>query len=515
MHQKKSRGRLSINLMANLLAFAIHAGIQFFVVPILSEQVGNEAYGFISIANEFVQYAQIFTVLLNGVVGRFVAYEIHKGDLKKANQYFNSVLIADVILSAVFGVIGIMFVSHVEHFLVVSPGILKDVRVIFALTFLNYIFVTLFSVMGVATFVKNRIDIAAIRNILGYFVELAVIVDLFLFTPVVKAYYLVAGTLVSTVYLAIANVVITIRLTPELHISLKNYKFEMMKDMLKTGVWSSISQLSSTLLGSTTIILANLFVGGNVVGLISLAKTLPNCMITLFYTIYNVFTPNMVKYYAKGKIDDMIEYACHSMKIMTFIMAPIVIGIFVFIPDFLELWLSGKSVEELQIIGFYCRIILLGMFFEIPSMPLMYFSVATNKVRNDTLFSLNNSIVLLILSYIGLKYFSLGGAVIVSSQMISTTTKFLLWVPMYAAKTVERKWNTFYPGYFKSFFSMLIVFMGYVCIKPLLCMDTWISFGLSAVSLGGLGYLLTFVMLFSRQEKKLFVRKIVEKIIKK
>lgn len=512
---KKNNGKLSVNLIANLIAFVVHAGIQFFIVPILSEKVGNEAYGFISTANEFVQYANIFTVLLNGVVGRFVAYEIHKGDLERANQYFNSVLIADIVLAAAFGVVGIVFVSHVERFLVISSEVLADVRIIFALTFLNFIFVTLFSVMGIATFVKNRIDIAAIRNIVGYLVELAVIIGLFIFTPTVKAYYMVAGTLASTLYLAIVNIAITMRLTPELHISIKNCKISMMKDMMKTSVWSSVSQVSSTLLGSTTIILGNLFVGGNVIGLISFAKTLPNCMNTLFYTIYNVFTPNMVKCFAKGKIDEMIEYACHSMKIMTFIMAPIVIGIFVFIPNFLELWLSGKSVEELQIIGFYCRIILLGMFFEIPSMPLMYFSVATNKVRNDTLFSLNNSIVLLILSYIGLKYFSLGGAVIVSSQMISTTTKFLLWVPMYAAKTVERKWNTFYPGYFKSFFSMLIVFMGYVCIKPLLCMDTWISFGLSAVSLGGLGYLLTFVMLFSQQEKKLFIRKIVEKIIKK
>lgn len=507
MQYKKNSGRLSINLIANIIAFAVHAGIQFFVVPILSEQVGNEAYGFISIANEFVQYANIFTVLLNGVVGRFVAYEIHKGDLKRANQYFSSVLVADIVISAVFVFVGIVFVSHVERFLVVSPEILDDVRKIFALTFLNFILVTLFSVMNIATFVKNRIDVAAARNIIGYFVELSAIIGLFVLTPMVKAYYMVAGTLAGTVFLSVSNIIITRRFTPELQISIKNYKFSMMKDMLKTGMWSSVSQLSSTLLGSTVIILGNLFLGGNVVGLISLAKTLPNCLNTLFYTIYNVFTPNMVRSYAKGEIDQMIEYGRSAMRIMSFIVMPIVIGVFVFVPDFMKLWLSGKTAEEVLIISRYCRILVFGMLIEVPSMPLMYFSVATNKVREDTLFTLINSGVLLLLSYIGLKFFSLGGEVVVLSQVINMTIKFLVWTPIYAAKTVERKWHTFYPCYLRCLLSMGILFVGFLCVKPILRVDTWLGFGISALLLGGCGYLISFIVVLSKQQKKQVIEK--------
>lgn len=512
-HQKES-GKLSINLIANMVAFVVHAGIQFFVVPTLNQQVGNEAYGFISIANEFVQYANIFTVLLNGVVGRFVAFEVHRGEIKKANQYFNSVLVADMIISFVFTVVGIVFVSRVERILVISPELVTDVKVIFGLTFFNFILVTLFSVLNVATFVKNRIDVAAVRNIIGYLVELLVIAGLFLLMPTVKPYFLVAGTLAGTIFLTIANIGITWKLTPELKISLRDYRFGMMKNMLKTGIWSSISQLASVLLGSTTLIMGNLFLGGNVVGLISLSKTIPNCLNTLFYAIYNVFTPNMVKSYAQGDIEGMVEQGKKSMKIMSFILIPAVAGVLVFIPDFFKLWVPGKSVEELVSITRYCRIVALGMMVEMPSLPLMYFAVATNKVRKDTLFTLSCSGVLLGLTYLGLRSFSMGGEVIVWSQTMNMLITFAFWTPGYAARTVERKWTTFYPCYLRCIMSAAVMIFLYSVMKLFVTMSTWLGFLLIAGCAGACGYLVAFAVLFSGEEKKTVLDKI-QKVIRR
>lgn len=513
MKKHNGTGKLSINLIANLIAFVVHAGIQFFIVPILNSRVGNEAFGFISIANEFVQYASIFTILLNGVIARFVAFEIHRGEIRRANQYFNSVVVADVIMSAVFTVIGIVFVSRVEYLLVVSSGLVTDVKIIFAFTFLNFIITTLFAVMNVATFVKNRIDIAAVRNIIGYLIEMLVIVGLFLFTPSVKSYYLAMGSLACTIYLAVANVGITLRLMPELHFSLKDCRLGMLGNLLKTGVWSSLSNLSNVLLGSTTLILGNLFLGGNVVGIISLSKTIPNCMNTLYYAIYNVFTPNMVKSYAQGDMDGMVEQGRLSMKVMTFILMPIIAGVIIFIPEFLELWVPGKSAAEITTIAQYCRIITAGMLIEMPVLPLTYFAIATNKVRNDTLFTLGSSGVLLGLAFVGLKYLSMGGEVIVLSQSINVVIVFFVWTPIYAAATIGRKWSTFYPCYLKCLLGTIVLLGCYSGIKHFYYINSWSRLVIVAALAGGLGYLFGFVILLSKQQKKEIIDKL-RKVVK-
>ena len=50
--------RLAINMAAQLLAFAVNMGISFFLAPIIEAQMAN-TYGFVTLANQFVLYAQI------------------------------------------------------------------------------------------------------------------------------------------------------------------------------------------------------------------------------------------------------------------------------------------------------------------------------------------------------------------------------------------------------------------------------------------------------------------------
>ena len=58
----KSAGKqMSINIIASIVSFAVTVGINFFLTPYLVKEVGSDAYGFIGLANNFVQYATIVT----------------------------------------------------------------------------------------------------------------------------------------------------------------------------------------------------------------------------------------------------------------------------------------------------------------------------------------------------------------------------------------------------------------------------------------------------------------------
>ena len=61
--EKSSNKRLTINIVANCIAFAINFIISFFLTPYIVENVGKETYGFLALGNNFVNYVRLLTKL--------------------------------------------------------------------------------------------------------------------------------------------------------------------------------------------------------------------------------------------------------------------------------------------------------------------------------------------------------------------------------------------------------------------------------------------------------------------
>ena len=88
-------------MAAQLLAFAVNMGISFFLAPIIEAQMAN-TYGFVTLANQFVLYAQIVVSALNTMASRFVTIHIHRGEEQEAREYFSSVFFGNVIMAGIF-----------------------------------------------------------------------------------------------------------------------------------------------------------------------------------------------------------------------------------------------------------------------------------------------------------------------------------------------------------------------------------------------------------------------------
>ena len=82
--EQKSRGKqISFNMIASIVSFVVTIGISLFITPIIVEQLGSEAYGFVTLSNSFVSYAALITVALNSMESRFVSISIYQNDYKK------------------------------------------------------------------------------------------------------------------------------------------------------------------------------------------------------------------------------------------------------------------------------------------------------------------------------------------------------------------------------------------------------------------------------------------------
>ena len=180
----KSAGKqMSINIIASIVSFAVTVGINFFLTPYLVKEVGSDAYGFIGLANNFVQYATIVTTALNSISGRFISIAYHKGDVEKSSKIFSSVLVADLFLAAVMLILSSIFVCFLDTVLKIPSNLVSGVKITFAFAFLTFVVSTVTAIFTTAAFVKNRIDINSIRDIISNLIKVALIVLLFAIFP--------------------------------------------------------------------------------------------------------------------------------------------------------------------------------------------------------------------------------------------------------------------------------------------------------------------------------------------
>ena len=503
----KDNKQLILNILSSALAFFVNTGIQFVITPIITRNIGDEAYGFITLANDFVSYASIFAVVLNSVAGRFISIEIHKGNHKKAEEYYSSIFVGNIIISLVLSGLGLIVAGSFQNFLNVSDYLIRDVRILFVVTFANYILSVMISIFTVSTFVKNRIDINGIRNIISYLIKLLIVILLFGLLPDIKVYFLSIATLISTVFLGVANSRISKKIMPEIRIRLTQFKPRLVVELLKTGAWMTINNLSNVLANNFTTLLLNINVGASMAGFFSAARTISNCANGFVYAIYNVFVPTYMKLYAEDKIEELKDYSIKSMKIMTFLLSVPLIVICLKAFSFLKLWQNYRSVEEIIKMSYIMIPSVVLVIIYTPVLPLSQLGLTANKIGVQMINNIIVSVASLLSVFVVLKCTSWGLTGIAISATVIQGLKWLFFTPIYAAVVIKAPTLMFFYQNIKIVFFEVITSMVLLCVSYTLPTNGWLSLIISITFLCILGYGILFCIMFDKREKAYFINK--------
>ena len=155
-------------MIASIVTLVLNLGINFFLSDYIVNNIGVEAYGFVNLANSMANYAVIITVALNSVAGRFITIAYHKDDKKEANQYFNSVLMANIVMAVLFAILGLFVVTNLDKLINIPPELVVSVKQLYTLVFLNFMLSIISTVFTVATFITNRLYISSLINAVSY-----------------------------------------------------------------------------------------------------------------------------------------------------------------------------------------------------------------------------------------------------------------------------------------------------------------------------------------------------------
>lgn len=490
--------KITLNIVANLICFAVTIIISLFITPVIVNTLGSEAYGFVGLAQNFVNYATLITVALNAMTSRFVSIEIYKGDYDEANKYFSSTFYANLILMLVMLPVLGGIVWKLEKLIDIPSQLVTDVKIAFAITFLQFLLNVLLSRYEIATFVTNRLYLNQKNNLISSFVRLGLILILFNLLSV-RITYLVAATFIGTVFCYMMNVVYTKRYLPDLKIRKSDFDFSYIKRLLSSGVWSLVNKLSSILLDGLDLLLTNLFIGPLEMGALALSRTITTMFYSLRGTLDYPFAPPMTECYAKGDIDGVVRNARMGNKVLGIIMIAPMAAFTVYGISFFKLWVPTQDSGMIQTLALLAMINLLAS--SCINTVFTVFTV-TNHVRLPALMTLLNGVLSVAINAILLKFTNLGVYVIAATGSILGLLRNSIFTPLYGAHCLKVKKTTFYHEIVTGVFCLIInLAVGFLFYRFISTGSTWITLILSAGSLAVVCIGINFFIVLNKQER--------------
>lgn len=490
--------QLAINIIASLTAFVVNGGISFFLTSYITKTIGVEAYGFIALGANFINYASLATIALNSMANRFITIEIHKSNWDNANKYFSSVLFANVIVAGIMIIPSILVVAYLDKIVEVPLEILADVRLLFSLLFANYLIGIIVSSFGVSTFATNKLYLKALRDIESKILKAILLIGLFLlFDPAVS--FLGFSSLIVLMYTSFFNIYYTKKFLPKIKIKKSYFEMKAVLDLIKSGIWNTVIQVGQIILHGVDLLISNLALSATAMGTLALAKTIPTLILSLVGVIAVVFIPDFTILYTQNKPKELLDSIKQSMTILSIIVTIPIAILVSFGEVFFNLWVPTEDPKLLQLLSLITigTIVVSG-----PINSIYGVFIVTNKLKTNALVLLVTGVLNLIIVFILLKTTSLGLFAIAGVSTILGIIRNLVFTAPYGAKYLGLKWNVFYPEIFKSVVSFVFVSLIGITLTNFFNVKGWNELIILSLTTAIIGLFVNVMIFFTKSERK-------------
>jgi len=503
----KKNKQLIINLITMIIVLLINILINFYLARYIVDVIGESAYGFVSLANNFVSYATIFTTALNSMASRFITLSIHKNETEDTNQFFSSVLIANALIIALLIIPSIILIAYLQYVINIPTEILIDVKLLFALIFINFFINLIGGIFTIATYCKNKLYLTSLRNLESTILKVLIIVALFMFLkPAV--FYIGVSTLIASIYIILFNIRYTKKFLPEVKIKKEYFSKEKIKVLLSSGLWNTITNIGNILADGLDLLISNIAVGASTMGIVAIAKIPSTAFNTVISNIMTVFQPQTLEYYAKNDMEGTKNEVVQSMKISGIFGNIPFCFIIVFGFSFCKLWMPNVDINLLNIL---CILTFINVFTGGLISPLYNVFTITNKVKLNAILNIASAIISTLLVLLLLKVTNLGVYAIVGVSAIVGVIKGFIIVPIYAAKSLNMKKTSFIKPIIQYTIATIIILIAYYIISLFIRVDNWILLFVVVIICGLIGLLINGLTLLTKDEFKNIVKLLKER----
>lgn len=509
---KLNRERIHIyyTMVISAISVLLNCFINLYLTPKITNSVGADAYGFVSLAKNFVSYANIIMTALNSYAARYMTMAYIQKDEEKFKQYYNTVFWGDCLIGGVIFIFGIVSSMFLEKILNIPIHLIIDVKLMFVLTFLTFYITTISTVFLASGYVKDRLDLINSIKGISYIVEIVILFfTYFILQP--KVWYVGLALLIAAIVVFLGSVIITNKLLPGNNLQVSKVNKNAFKTLVVNGIWNSANSMGNALNSGLDLLVSNLLLDALSMGQVSIAKTINNMLYTIYATISQPFQPTFLKHYSSENNEKLMKELKYSMKVCGFITNLIFAGFVVIGLDFYNLWIPTQNVKlvyKLTVIA------MLPCITEGCLYPIYYIYTLTVKNKIPCFITIIGGIFNILGMVILLKYTKLGVyAIVITTAVIMNIINFVA-NPLYMSKCLKVKLNTFYPEILINIFSCVFAIMSMKCVIYLIPKGIigWTALFIKAVICVSIGMLAQILIIFRPTEIKKIILNIIEHI---
>lgn len=514
MKERGKNKQLAINLIASFITFFVGTAINFFLTPYIVSNLGAEAYGFVGLSNTIIGYAGLITISLNAMAGRFIALSYNKGYIEKANRYYSSVFYSNLFFAFINTIIFVYAIIYLEVLINIPTSLIWDIKLLFGLLALTNVLSLMTGVYGVATYIKNRLELSSIRTIVSQILRAVVLIIAFVFF-LPHVWYIGLSGVICAYYVFQTNKILAKNLIPDLKVQISSFDISSVKELLSSGVWNLIVKIGDLLANGIDLLFANIFIGAEAMGVYSLTKTLPLMIQSLISSISSVFGPMMLQVYASGNMPELENEFHKSIRIIGFISAIPLSILYVLGREFYALWLPRQDASWLYVLTIAATS---SMALWLPMEALWQIFTLQNKVKYASVAVLTNNGLTFLIALFAMLFIDSDEMRLLVLAGTKNTLKFLLsltFLPITVASCLNTKRSSFYKPIMRvigCFF--LICVIGFI-IKSFVLIKDWPTLILFFIIMGIISCSINYFIMLKRNDRFFIQEKVLHKIKKK
>lgn len=477
----------------------------------ITENIGIEAYGFVSIAKTFADYGGILTIALTSFVVRYITIHYYNNEIKEAQSYYVSSINASLVLCLILTVVSAIIVANLEVLIVIPDYLIATVKLLFVAVFAAFLATTLSTPFSIGFYTKNRLDLSGIIKIISYISEIIVILLMFkLFQPTL--WFVGLGSLAASITVLLGNILANKKLAPAFHYDISLHSNKKVKVLISNGFWNSVNQLGNTLNSGLDLLVSNAMLTGIQTGQIAVAKSIGAIFSTLSGIIFQPLQPELLRTYSEGINESFIKQLKKSMKLCGFFGSLVFSGFFGLGSLFYKLWLPSQDAKLLHALTL---VTVFTFIMDLFLQPIYYVNTLTVKNKIPCFVTIAGGLLNVCGMYFLIKYTNMGVySVPITTAVIMFCINFF-FNPMYASWCLKIKKTYFYPLIFRHLFATVVMCATFWEINKLINPCSWIGLIVCALLMVCIGAAIYFAITFNKDERIAVISSIKKKLIKK
>ncbi len=485
-------------------AFVLNYLITFFLTPYITETLGTDAYGFVTMAKNCAQYATYLTIALNAFSTRYISLAYHRKDYGEANVYFSSVFYGDLFLVSGITLVLLIAVNWLDRIFVIPQELVGDVKILFLIIFLKFWVNAVFTVYTSGPYISNKLDLIAAFKALSYVVEAVILVVLFR-TSRPRLFYVGIGLFAGEGLLMLANIRVCKISTPKLKVHRQDFQFSAVKTLVINGIWPTINSMGAFLLNGLDLMVSNLMLSPLAMGQMAIAQSMDTIVKGIYSMCGHAFQPMFLKSYSDNNMPRLVKELKLSMSVSGLLSNLSFSCFFALGMVYYKLWIPNEDIQTIYTI----TVIIISTCISGGIVnPLYYIYTLTVRTKIPCFLTLGSGFLNLVSMYFLIKYTGLGVYAVVITTAVLTLLLCLGANLLYMAHVLNLPWYTFYPNVCRILLSCAIMCLLFKGLTALYMPDGWITLVICILVYAVLGAIIHFMVVLNADEKKQVMKKI-------